>query len=88
LATRRIRTNVSNGANAPSGPKDIVKVKSLLDAVHCFDEQDGDCRVQSPDRGIQEIESRLDTAIGQALGDMTLRDLADRLDGPQGVPAR
>lgn len=72
----------------PAAAPDIVKVKSLLDAVHCFDEQDCDCRGNAPDRGVQEIETRIDAAIGEALGDMTLRDLADRLDGEPGALAR
>jgi len=59
-----------------------------LDAVRCFEERESGCRVAVSDRGIQEVERQIDTAIGQALGQMTLRELAATLDDPSGSAAK
>lgn len=66
-------------AHAPEG----VLLKTLLDAVRCFEEHASGCRGTAPDRGIQEIETRIDGAIGEVLGAMTLRDLALALEDPR-----
>jgi len=78
----------------PARAPETIKVKTLLDGVRCFEEQQSGCRGTAPDFGIQEIESRIDGAIGEALGAMTLRDLAQTLgearaavqDSDNGVP--
>ncbi|HYN78586.1 MAG TPA: YhjD/YihY/BrkB family envelope integrity protein [Lamprocystis sp. (in: g-proteobacteria)] len=69
----------------PAKAPDAVTVKSLLDAVHCFEEHEGDCRGAATQPGIQAVESRIDAAITQALGVMTLRELAAALDEPRPV---
>jgi membrane protein len=78
----------------PARAPETIEVKTLLDGVRCFEEQQSGCRGTAPDFGIQEIESRIDGAIGEALGAMTLRDLAQTLgearaavqDSDNGVP--
>ena len=65
-------------AQAPEG----LRVKSLLAAVRCFEEGESGCHAAAPDRGIEALERQLDEAVGAALGDMTLRDLADAMDDP------
>lgn len=62
-------------ARAPEG----ITLKALLDQVRCFEEHESGCREAAPDPGIHEIETRIDAAIEQALGPMTLKDLAGTL---------
>lgn len=63
----------------PAHAPEAIDLKTLLDGVRCFEEMESGCRGAAPDRGIQEIESRIDGAIGEALGPMTLKDLAQTL---------
>ncbi len=67
---------------APSAAPESQRVKSVLDAARCFEERESGCRGSAPDPGIQEVETKIDDAIGQALGDMTLRDLAKAMGNP------
>ena len=70
---------------APAKAPDTVTVKSLLDGVHCFEEHETGCRGGAAQPAIQAVESRIDAAISQALGAMTLRELAAALDDPKAV---
>ncbi len=72
----------------PATALDNTSVKSLLDAVRCYEERESGCRDTVADRGVQEVERQIDTAIGQALGKMTLRELAATLDDPSGSAAK
>lgn len=67
----------------PAHAPENVLVKTLLDGVRCFEEHESGCRGTAPDRGIQEIEARIDGAIGEALRAMTLKDLAQTLSEPR-----
>jgi membrane protein len=64
-------------ARAPEG----IRIKSLLDGVRHFEEHGG-CRGTPPDPAIGAIERRIDSALDAALGDMTLKNLADALQDP------
>ncbi len=66
-------------AHAPA----TIRVKSLLDGVRCYEEQESGCHGTAPDRGIAEIEERIDGAAASALGAMTLADLARALQEPR-----
>lgn len=63
----------------PAHAPESILVKTLLDGVRCFEEQESGCRGTAPDQGILQIETRIDGALGQALGKMTLKDLAETL---------
>jgi len=63
----------------PAHAPDSIGLKTLLDGVRCFEELESGCRGTAPDAGIHEIESRIEGAIGEALGAMTLKDLAETL---------
>ncbi len=71
-----LRTGEDPPRYLPAHAPESVLVKTLLDGVRCFEEHESGCRGTAPDRGIQEIETRIDRAIGEALGAMTLKDLA------------
>lgn len=67
----------------PAHAPESIPLKTLLDGVRCFEEHQSGCRGTAPDRGIHEIETRIDGAIGRALGAMTLKDLAVALEDPR-----
>lgn len=66
-------------ARSPEG----ISVKSMLDAVRCFEEHESGCRAALPDGEIGRIEQSIDRAIDESLGGMTLGDLARALDAPR-----
>jgi len=66
----------------PARSPDGISVKSMLDAVRCFEERESGCRGTMPDGEIGRIERGIDRAIAESLGEMTLRDLARALDEP------
>jgi membrane protein len=78
-----VRTAETPPRFVPATAPDIVKVKAVLDAVHCFGEPEYGAHGAAADRGMRDLEWHIDAAIGQALGEMTLRDLAAALDDPQ-----
>jgi membrane protein len=77
-----IRTTGDTPTFVPARSTDGISVKSMLDAVRCFEERESGCRGTLPDGEIGRIETDIDQAIDAALGGMTLRDLARALDGP------
>ncbi|WP_295440613.1 YhjD/YihY/BrkB family envelope integrity protein [uncultured Thiodictyon sp.] len=77
-----LRTAQEPPRYVPGKAPESVTVKSLLDAVRCFEEGAGGGPGTVPDRGIQVLERQLDEAMAAALGGMTLRDLAAAMDGP------
>jgi len=80
-----LRTAADPPCFVPARAPEAIRIKSLLDAVRCFEEREHGCHGTAPDRGIAAVERRLDEAMAAALGDMTLRDLAAAMDDPQRV---
>lgn len=78
-----LRTGDDPPRYIPAHAPESISVKALLDSVRCAEEHESGCRAAAPDRGIHEIETRIDGAIGQALGTMTLKDLAVALQDPR-----
>ena len=78
-----VRTGEDPPRYLPAHAPESILVKTLLDGVRCFEERESGCRGTPPDRGIQEMEARIDGAIGQALGNLTLKDLANTLSEPR-----
>jgi membrane protein len=65
-------------ARAPEG----IPLTELLEGVRCFEERFSGCRGTAPDPGIAAIETWVDQAVADALGGMTLKDLAQSLHDP------
>jgi membrane protein len=74
-----IRTTGELPTFVPARSPDGISVKSILDAVRCFEERESGCPRTMPDGEIGRIEQGIDRAIAAALGEMTLRDLARAL---------
>jgi membrane protein len=64
---------------APEG----ITVKTLLDGIRCYEERYTGCRGTAPDAAIAAVEARVEQAVDDALGGMTLRDLAGSLQAPR-----
>jgi membrane protein len=77
-----IQTSGERPGYVPARSPDSISVKSMLDAVRCFEERESGCRATMPDGEIGRIEQKIDRAITESLGEMTLRDLAYALDEP------
>jgi membrane protein len=77
-----IQTSGERPGYVPARSPDSISVKSMLDAVRCFEERESGCRATMPDGEIGRIEQKIDRAIAESLGEMTLRDLAHALDEP------
>jgi membrane protein len=76
-----IRTAGDAPGFVPARSPDTISVKSMLDAVRCFEERESGCHGSPPEGEIGRIELDIDHAINQALGGRTLRDLAQAIDG-------
>ncbi|MBK1646735.1 ribonuclease BN [Thiocapsa imhoffii] len=77
-----IRTQGDPPAFVPARAPDAISVSTMLDAVRCFEERESGCRATHPTGEIGRIEDAIDEAIKQALGTMSLRDLACALEDP------
>ena len=77
-----IQTSGARPGYGPARSPDGISVKSMLNAVRCFEERESGCRATMPDGEIGRIEQKIDRAITESLGEMTLRDLASALDEP------
>lgn len=68
---------------APARAPEFTSLEALLEAVRCFEEHESGCRGTPPDSGIVALEGRIETALAEALGGMTLKDLAESLQAPR-----
>ncbi len=72
-----LRTTQEDPGYVPARAPENIAIKDLLDAARTFEERDSGCPGRDPDDEIGRIERNIDTAMNQALRDMTLRDLAE-----------
>jgi membrane protein len=72
-------------AYVPAKAPESLRVKDLLDAVRRFGEGESGYQGTAAGRGLEEVERQIDGAVTQALGGMTLRDLATALQEPMAV---
>jgi len=75
-----IRTAGESPTFVPARSPDAIKIKDMLDAVRCFEERESGCRGTLPNGEIGRVEQTIDRAVAEALGSMTLRDLARGLE--------
>lgn len=64
----------------PARPPESVGLAEILEAIRCFEESMSGCRGIAPDTGIEAIEKRIRQAIAEAVGNTTLKDLAEGLE--------
>ena len=80
-----VRTSDDPPRYLPARAPEAVPLKELLDGVRCYEERYSGCRGTAPDAGIAAIETRVEQAMAQALGDLSLKDLAQSLHDPAPV---
>lgn len=80
-----VRTSDDPPRYLPARAPEAIPLKELLDGVRCYEERYSGCRGTAPDAGIAAIETRVEQAMAQALGDLSLKDLARTLHDPAPV---
>ena len=80
-----VRTSDDPPRYLPARAPEAIPLKELLEGVRCYEERYSGCRGTAPDAGIAAIETRVEQAMAQALGDLSLKDLAQSLHDPAPV---
>jgi membrane protein len=71
-----LRTRDDPPSYVPAKAPEMLRVKDLLDAVRRFGEAESGFQGTVAGRALEAVEWQIDDAVSQALGPMTLRDLA------------